>query len=80
LFVEWHGREKFGYFSRQEDGIFFNFQRIILLVVWDGVFGESGWVFFVFFSFVIWWLNEIYLFIYGERKIFNTKILFKFFN
>jgi hypothetical protein len=38
---------------------FFNFQRIILLVVWDGVVGERGWVYiyiFFFFSFflVIW--------------------------
>jgi hypothetical protein len=30
---------------------FFNFQGIILLVVWDGVFGESGWVFFFFLFF-----------------------------
>jgi hypothetical protein len=32
-------------FSRREGGIFLIFQRIILLVVWDGVFGESKWVF-----------------------------------
>jgi hypothetical protein len=49
LFIGWHGREKFGCFSREEGGIFLIFQGIILLVVWDGVFGESGWVFFSFF-------------------------------
>jgi hypothetical protein len=56
LFLGWHGREKFSCFSRQEGGIFFIFQGIILLVVRDGVFGESRWVcfFWVFFSFVIW--------------------------
>jgi len=36
LFLGWHGKEKFGIF-----------QRNILLVVWDGVFGESG-IFFIF--------------------------------
>jgi hypothetical protein len=45
--VAWEG--EVWLFSRQEDGIFFNFQRIILLVVWDGVFGKSGWVFFLSF-------------------------------
>jgi hypothetical protein len=49
-------KEKFGCFRKQEGGIFLIFQGIILLVVWDGVFERSGWVFFItfFFSFVIW--------------------------
>jgi hypothetical protein len=49
-------KEKFGCFWKQEGGIFKNFQGIILLVVWDGVFEGSGWVcfyYFFFFSFVI---------------------------
>jgi hypothetical protein len=29
-------------FQGKKVGFFFNFQEIILLVVWDGVFGESG--------------------------------------
>jgi hypothetical protein len=32
-------------FSRWASGIFKKIQRIILLVVWDGVFGENKWVF-----------------------------------
>jgi hypothetical protein len=50
---------KFGCFSKQEGGIFLIFRGIILLVVWDGVFGESGFYFILFyflsfFSFMIW--------------------------
>jgi len=42
-------------FSRWAGGMFLKIQRIIILVVWDGVFRESKWVFlFLFFSFVIW--------------------------
>jgi hypothetical protein len=44
--------KKFGFFSWHEGGIFKKFQGIILLVVWDGMFGERRWVFFL--SFVIW--------------------------
>jgi hypothetical protein len=49
LFLGWHGKEKFGCFSKHEGAIFLIFQRIILLVMWDAVFGESGWVCFFFF-------------------------------
>jgi hypothetical protein len=52
LFLGWHGREKFGCFPRHECEIFLIFQGIILLAVWDGVFGESGWV-FVFWHFFL---------------------------
>jgi hypothetical protein len=38
-------------FSRWAGGIFLKIRRIILLVVWDGVFGESKWVFFLVFFF-----------------------------
>jgi hypothetical protein len=44
------------------------------LVVWDGVLEKAnGYLFFVFFSFVIWWLNEyffskIYIFGGGMEK------------
>ncbi len=61
-------------FSRWEGGIFLKNQRIILLVVWDGVLEKAnGYLFFVFFSFVIWWLNEyffskIYIFGGGMEK------------
>jgi hypothetical protein len=41
--------------GRKEGGIFFILQDIILLVVWDGVFGESKCVLFIIIiSFVIW--------------------------
>jgi hypothetical protein len=50
VFFGWHGREKFGCFSKKEGGILKKIQGIVLLVVWDEVFGESGRVFF-FFSF-----------------------------
>jgi hypothetical protein len=43
LFLGWHGRGKFGCFSRKEGEIFLIFQGIILLVVWDLVHGEGGW-------------------------------------
>jgi hypothetical protein len=52
FFFGWHGREKFGCFSRWEGGIFLIFQGIILLVVWDGVVEERGWGFF--FLGVLW--------------------------
>ncbi len=67
---------------------FLIFQGIILLVMWGRVCGGSGWVcfFLVFFSFVIWWLNEdffsrkyfikINIFL-GEWKNFNTKFNIK---
>jgi hypothetical protein len=45
--VAWEG--EFGCFSGEEGEIFLIFRGIILLVVWDGVFGESGWVFFCLF-------------------------------
>jgi hypothetical protein len=36
-------------------GDFFIFQGIISLLVWDGVVGERGWVYFIlFFPFIIW--------------------------
>ncbi len=39
--------------GRKVGGFFFVFERIISLVVWDGVVGERGWVylFFPFFFF-----------------------------
>jgi hypothetical protein len=43
-------------FFKTERWEFLFFQGSMFLVVWDGVFIESGWVsfsFFVFFSFVI---------------------------
>jgi hypothetical protein len=42
--VAWEG--EICVFLRKEGGIFLIFQGIILLVVWDGVFGKSGWFFF----------------------------------
>jgi hypothetical protein len=52
--VAWEG--EVGLFFKEGRWDFLNFSSIILLVVWDGVFRESGWVFFFlfFFSFVIW--------------------------
>jgi hypothetical protein len=49
--VAWEGEVWF--FSRQEGDIFLIFQRIILLVVWDGVFGESRWGVFFFCFFLL---------------------------
>jgi hypothetical protein len=34
------------FFLKQEGGIVLTFHGIILLVMWDGVFGGSRWVFF----------------------------------
>jgi hypothetical protein len=52
--VAWEG--EVWLFFKEGRWDFFYFPSIILLVVWDGVFRESGWVFFFFFffSFVIW--------------------------
>jgi hypothetical protein len=46
--VAWEG--KFGFFKKSmKVGFLKNFQGIILLVVWDGVFGEAdGFCFFFF--------------------------------
>jgi hypothetical protein len=38
-------------FEGRKVNFFLIFQGIILLVMWDGVFGESGWVFFCVFFF-----------------------------
>jgi hypothetical protein len=47
--VAWEGKVWLFFETRRWD-LFLIFQRIILLVVWDGVFGKNGWV-FVFFGF-----------------------------
>jgi hypothetical protein len=53
VFFGWHGREKFGPFSRLEGWGFFCFQKVIVLVMWDGVVGEGGGYIFFFFLFFL---------------------------
>ncbi len=48
--VSWKGKVWLFFKARRWD--FFNFPRIILLVVWDGVFGENRWILF-FLSFFL---------------------------
>jgi hypothetical protein len=56
--VSWEGKNWLFFEARRWD--FFNFLRIILLVVWDEVFGESRWVFFFFF---------VFFFVFGDMVI-----------
>jgi hypothetical protein len=37
--------------GRKVGGFFFVFERIISLVVWDGVVGERGWAYLFYFLF-----------------------------
>jgi hypothetical protein len=42
-------------FQARKVGVFFVFQGIISLVVWDGGVGEKGgYIYLFFFSFIIW--------------------------